>query len=59
MQRTKLVRLEYKTHTKLTIEMAMSGLTRKKIVENAINMYLAFKKSERLLPMSDRIIKKD
>jgi len=53
----KPVRLDNETHSKLTMEMALSGRNRKAIVKDAIDMYLAFKKSERLLPMSERIFK--
>ena len=53
----KVVRLDNETHSKLTMEMAISGRNRKAIVRDAVNMYLAFKKSERLLPMSERIFK--
>ena len=62
MQITKLVRLDYETHHKLSMEMVISGRTRKAIVIDAIDMYLAFKKSERLLPSGQdylKYIKKD
>ncbi len=53
----KTVSLLPKTHSNLLMEMAVSGRSKKAIVEDAVNMYLAFKKSERLLPMSERIFK--
>lgn len=49
MIKKRVVVTSERDHRRLTLEMAKSGLTRKKIVENAINMYIDFKNSERLL----------
>lgn len=53
-QERKVVVVEPRIHTKLTVEMSKQGRTRKAIVEDAINMYLEFKESERLLNRSGR-----
>lgn len=45
----RVVVIEPRTHTKLTVEMSKQGRTRKAIVEDAVKMYLEYKESERLL----------